>query len=98
LLGLKVCLVPLTHETKYVSGTIKFVDLLEYREYSDPQDTPSYGPVITSIIIITASDIVLPSASLTKTSGASADTRTCHWYINGTLTTQPQYNTLVASF
>jgi len=25
---LKVCLVPLTHETKYASGTMKFVDLL----------------------------------------------------------------------
>jgi len=45
--GLKVCLVPLTHETKYASGTMKFVDLLEFRESSDPQDPPSYGPDTT---------------------------------------------------
>ena len=42
---LKVCLVPLTHETKYASGTMKFVDLLVLGGGSSgPQDTPSYGP------------------------------------------------------
>ena len=40
--GLKVCLVPLTHETKYASATIKFVNLL------DPQEPPSYGPAHNS--------------------------------------------------
>jgi len=34
----------LTHETKYASGTMKFVDLLALRGSSDPQDSPSYGP------------------------------------------------------
>jgi len=36
--GLKVCIVSLTHETKYASGTMKFVDLLA------PQDPSSYRP------------------------------------------------------
>jgi len=40
--GLKVCLASLTHETKYASATIKFVNLL------DPQDPPSYGPAHNS--------------------------------------------------
>ena len=41
---LKVCLVPLTHETKYASGTMKFVDFWYGGGSSGPQDTPSYGP------------------------------------------------------
>ena len=37
---LKVCLVPLTHETKYASGTMKFVDLLVLGGGSSGPKTP----------------------------------------------------------
>ena len=44
---MKVCLVPLTHETKYASGTMKFVDFLELGGVFRPQDSLVTGLSLT---------------------------------------------------
>jgi len=62
---LKVCLVPLTHETKYASGTMKFVDLLEFEGSSDPPIPPSYELALNAkcYIAMRKSDDCISAAS-----------------------------------
>jgi len=106
--GLKVCLVSLTHETKYASGTMKFVDLLA------PQDPSSYrpghqwcsqrgggsNPPFTSKPFFTAVKLLLlniiTSLTTRKTINSHDLRKTNHWGGGcGSLLSTNRHNTLV---